>query len=147
MCIRDRYQTTAANVSLSDADYNDFISYLKDKDYNYKTQSDFALEDLKLDATNEKYYESIKAEYEALLNKMTSNKKDDLVRFKPEIKQFIEEEIASRFEFQKGRIETALKYDLDVAEAKKLLSDKQKMTAILTTIEKPTKPFNPNKRF
>lgn len=142
-----QYQTTAANVSLSDADYNDFISYLKDKDYNYKTQSDFALEDLKLDATNEKYYESIKAEYEALLNKMTSNKKDDLVRFKPEIKQFIEEEIASRFEFQKGRIETALKYDLDVAEAKKLLSDKPKMTSILTTIEKPTKPFNPNKRF
>ncbi len=142
-----QYQTTAASVSLSDADYNDFISYLKDKDYNYKTQSDFALEDLKLDATNEKYYESIKAEYEALLNKMASNKKDDLVRFKPEIKQFIEEEMAARFEFQKGRIGTALKYDLDVAEAKKLLADKQKITSILTTIEKPTKPFNPNKRF
>lgn len=142
-----QYQTTAASVSLSDADYNDFISYLKDKDYNYKTQSDFALEDLKLDATNEKYYESIKAEYEALLNKMASNKKDDLVRFKPEIKQFIEEEMAARFEFQKGRIGTALKYDLDVAEAKKLLADKQKISSILTTIEKPTKPFNPNKRF
>lgn len=142
-----QYQTTAASVSLSDADYNDFISYLKDKDYNYKTQSDFALEDLKLDATNEKYYESIKAEYEALLNKMASNKKDDLVRFKPEIKQFIEEEMAARFEFQKGRIGTALKYDLDVAEAKKLLADKHKITSILTTIEKPTKPFNPNKRF
>jgi len=142
-----QYQTSAATVSLSDADYNDFISYLKDKDYNYKTQSDFALEDLKLDATNEKYYESIKAEYEALLNKMTANKKDDLVRFKPEIKQFIEEEFAARFEFQRGRIETALKYDLEVTEAKKLLSDKQKITSILTTIEKPTKPFNPNKRF
>lgn len=142
-----QYQTSAATVSLSDADYNDFISYLKDKDYNYKTQSDFALEDLKLDATNEKYYESIKAEYEALLNKMTANKKDDLVRFKPEIKQFIEEEFAARFEFQRGRIETALKYDLEVTEAKKLLADKQKITSILTTIEKPTKPFNPNKRF
>lgn len=142
-----QYQTTAATVNLSDADYNDFVSYLKDKDYNYKTQSDFALEDLKLDATNEKYYESIKAEYEALLSKMASNKKDDLVRFKPEIKQFIEEELASRFEFQRGRIETALKYDLDVMEAKKLLADKQKITSILTTVEKATKPFNPNKRF
>lgn len=136
-----------ASSTFSDNDYNDFITYLKDKDYKYKTQSDFALEDLKLDATNEKYYESIKAEYEALLSKMEANKKDDLVRFKPEIKQFIEEELASRFTFQKGRIETALKYDADVAEAKKLLGDKQKMTSILTTIEKPTKPFNPNKRF
>lgn len=142
-----QYKTTSSNVSLSDNDYNDFMVYLKDKDYNYKTQSDYALEDLKSDATNEKYYQSIQAEYEALLNKMASNKKDDLVRFKPEIKQFIEEEIASRFEFQKGRIETSLKYDLDILDAKKVLADKQKMTSILTTIEKPVKPFNPNKRF
>ena len=142
-----QFITTAAEVSLSDNDYNEFISYLKGKDYNYKTESDFALEDLKLDASNEKYYESIKVEYEALLTKLNANKKDDLIRFKTEIKQFIEEELASRFEFQKGRIETSLKYDFDVTEAKKLLADKQKMLSILTTIEKPSKPFNPNKRF
>jgi len=142
-----QYKTTAADVSLSDTDYNEFMSYLKGKDYNYKTQSDFALEDLKLDASTEKYYESIKVEYEALLSKLNANKKDDLIRSKTEIKQFIEEELASRFEFQKGRIETSLKNDFDVSEAKKLLADKQKITSILTTIEKPTKPFNPNKRF
>lgn len=142
-----QYKASASTVTLSDEDYNDFISYLKDKDYNYKTQSDFALEDLKDDASNEKYYESIKTEYEALVTKMAANKKDDLIRFKSEIKQFIEEEIASRFEFQKGRIETALRYDQEVSEAKKLLADKSRMTSILTKIEKPTKPFNPNKRF
>lgn len=141
------YKTTGTTVNLTDNDYADFITYLKDKDYNYKTQSDFALEDLKLDATNEKYYESIKTEYEALLNKMAANKKDDLMRFKPEIKQFIEEEIASRFEFQKGRIEANLKNDNDVLEAKKLLADKEKISSILTKIEKPVKPFNPGKRF
>lgn len=140
-------QVKTNDYQFSDADYNDFVAYLKDKDYNYKTQSDFALEDLKEDATNEKYYESIKAEYEALLNKMSTNKKDDLMRFKPEIKQFIEEEIISRFAFQKGRIESNLRYDKDVIEAKKLLGDGGKMKTILTTIEKPTKPFNPNKRF
>ncbi len=142
-----QYKTTGSSVALTDEDYNEFVTYLKDKDYHYKTQSDYALEDLKLDAKSEKYYESIQAEYEALLNKMISNKKDDLTRFKSEIKQFIEEEIAARFEFQKGRIEASLKYDLDVMEATKLLADKQKITSILTTIEKPTKPFNPNKRF
>ena len=142
-----QYKATGSSVALTDEDYSEFVTYLKDKDYHYKTQSDYALEDLKLDAKSEKYYESIQAEYEALLNKMISNKKDDLTRFKPEIKQFIEEEIAARFEFQKGRIEASLKYDLDVMEATKLLADKQKITSILTTIEKPTKPFNPNKRF
>ncbi len=140
-------QAKASTFNLSDDDYNDFITYLKDKDYNYKTQSDFALEDLKDDASKEKYYESIKSEYEALLSKMIANKKDDLMRFKPEIKQFIEEEIVSRFEYQKGRVETSLKYDLDVVEAKKILADAAKMKSILTTIDKPIKPFNPNKKF
>lgn len=140
-------QPKAESFQLSDADYAGFVNYLKDKDYNYKTQSDFALEDLKEDAKNEKYYESIQTEYEALLNKLSINKKDDLIRFKPEIKQFIEEEILSRFAFQKGRIETAIKYDAEISDAKKLLSSPDKIKAILTTIDKPTKPFNPNKRF
>jgi carboxyl-terminal processing protease len=78
---------------------------------------------------------------------MNLNKKDDLMRFKPEIKQFIEEEIASRIGFQKGRVETALKYDKEIEEAKKLLADLPKIKSILTVIEKPTKPFNANKKF
>ena len=147
MLKHSQLKTSVAEFNFSDEDYKDFVNYLKDKDYNYKTESDFALEDLKVDATKEKYYESIKTEYEALLSKMAANKKDDLTRFKPEIKQFIEEEIASRFAFQKGRVEVNLKYDLEVAEAKKLLSDTQKLNTILTTVEKPTRPFNPNKRF
>ena len=142
-----QYKPKATEVVFSDADYLDFVDYLKDKDYKYKTQSDVDLEELKKTAVSEKYYESIKLEYEALLAKMSSNKKDDLMRFKEEIKEFIEEEIASRFEFQTGRIDANLTYDLDVLEAKKLLADKQKMNSMLTLIEKPTKPFNPNKKF
>lgn len=134
-------------IKFTDDDYNTFINYLKGKDYEYKTQSDFALEDLKEDATNEKYYESIKAEYEALQSKMVANKKEDLIRFKAEIKQFIEEEIASRTGFQKGRIEASLKYDNDIDVAKKLLADIPKIKSILTTIDKPIKPFNANKKF
>ncbi|MBS1635080.1 MAG: S41 family peptidase [Bacteroidetes bacterium] len=140
-------QAKAGDFKFSDADYNDFIAYLKDKDYSYKTQSDYELEDLKNDAESEKYYDDIKNEYNALLAKMASNKKDDLNRFKPEIKEFIEEEIVSRFEFEKGRIQNSLKYDTELQEATKLLADKDKVKSILTTIEKPTKPFNPGKKF
>ena len=78
---------------------------------------------------------------------MVANKKEDLIRFKAEIKQFIEEEIASRVGFQKGRIDASLKYDNDIDVAKKLLGDMPKIKSILTTIDKPTKPFNANKKF
>lgn len=140
-------QQNQPSFELTASQYNDFIEYMKGKDYEYKTQSDYALEELQEDATNEKYFESIKAEFDILKSKMNANKKDDLTRFKPEIKQFIEEEIASRFLFQRGRIEIGLKYDTDVAQAKQLLNDLPKIKSILTQIEKPTKPFNPNKRF
>jgi carboxyl-terminal processing protease len=134
-------------IELNDEQYNDFILFLKDKDYNYKTESDYALEDLKTDALKENYYQTIESEYKALLGKMATNKKDDLMRYKSEIKQFIEEEIASRISFQKGRTETALKYDKSIVEAKKLLSDASKLKSILTVIEKPNKPFNSRKKF
>ncbi len=142
-----KLEVKASNFNFSDEDYKDFIAFLKDKDYSYKTESDFALEGLKEDASKESYYESIKVEFEALKTKLANNKKDDLMRFKPEIKQFIEEEIVSRYEFQTGRVESALKYDDEVVAAKKLLADPLKIKSILTTIEKPTKPFNANKKF
>jgi carboxyl-terminal processing protease len=78
---------------------------------------------------------------------MIANKKDDLMRFKPEITQFIEEEIAARSMFQRGRVEASLKNDVEVNEAKKILLDVAKVKSILTTIDKPTKPFNANKKF
>lgn len=142
-----KIEVKASTFNFTDEDYNDFVNFLKDKDYSYKTESDFALEGLKEDATKESYYESIKTEFEVLKTKLANNKKDDLMRFKPEIKQFIEEEIVSRYEFQTGRVESALKYDDEVVAAKKLLADPLKIKSILTTIEKPTKPFNANKKF
>lgn len=142
-----KLQVDAGTYHFTDAEYNEFIAFLKDKDYSYKTQSDYELEDLKEDAEDEKYYNDIKKEYDALVQKMAENKKDDLIRFKPEIKEFIEEEIISRFDFEKGRIENGLRYDTDVMEGTKLLADKERMKTILTTIEKPTKPFNPGKKF
>ena len=48
-------------------------------------------------------------------------------------KQFLEEEIASRYYFQDGRLEASLKDDKEIAEAFVLLNDTEKYTKILTT--------------
>lgn len=136
-----------ATFNLTDAEYTDFVTYLKDKDYHYKTRSELELEDLKKNTEAEKYFADIKAEYEALLNKMASNKKDDLIKHKGQIKRYLEEEITSRYYFQKGRIEFSLKNDDDLKEGLRLLSDQNKVKIILTSSEKATKPFNTKKKF
>ena len=55
----------------------------------------------------------------------------DLARHKKEIKKIIENEIISRFFFQKGRVEASLKNDPYIIKAKNILSDSLKYNKIL----------------
>ena len=84
----------------------------------------------------------IGADIDALQNKITHNKKDDLIKNKAEIKQYLEEEIASRYYFQNGRLEASMKDDAEVTEAVAILNSPDRYNKILTTIVKAEKPFS-----
>jgi carboxyl-terminal processing protease len=137
----------AKQFTLPDADYDDFVKSLDGKDIAYKTESEEAMVALQKSAQDDKYYDDIKSEYEQLQNKLLDRKKNDLKKFKEEIKRMIEDEIVGRQYYLKGRIEASLKYDTDIKEAISLLHDAGKLKELLTRIDKPTKPFNPNKKF
>jgi carboxyl-terminal processing protease len=117
--------------SLSDADYADFVKFLADKNYSYNTGSEKLLANLKTEATKEKQFGEIETEYEALKTKMMVSKKNDLQLHKDEIKQVLENEIASRYYFEKGRYETNFKYDKELAQAVKVMQDKELVASIL----------------
>lgn len=142
-----KLETSARDFKLTDREYEDFMKFLEGKDYSYSTRSEKDLEDLKKSAVDEKYFDDINQQYEALKAKMLENKKDDLTKFKGEIKELLEDEIVSRYYYQSGRLEASIKYDQEINEAIKLLATPEKVKTILTTIEKPTKRFNPNKKF
>lgn len=136
----------AREFKLTDAEYEEFVAYLNDKEYDYTTKTEKALEDFKSDAKNDKSIDLIGADIDALKLKITHNKKEDLVKYKPEIKQFLEEEIASRYYFQNGRLEASLKDDLELTEAFSVLNDSQRYTKILTTPGTTDKPlYDPEK--
>ena len=117
--------------SLSDADYADFVKYLSDKNYSYSSPSEKLLANLKTEASKEKQFGEIENEYNALKNKMAISKKNDLQLHKDEIKQVLENEIASRYYYEKGRFEANFKYDKELAEAVKVMQDKEQMASIL----------------
>ena len=54
-----------------------------------------------------------------------------MTKNKEEIKQLLEEEIASRYYFQKGRIEAALAHDLELKKALEVLSNTTLYSGIL----------------
>jgi carboxyl-terminal processing protease len=135
------------DFELSETEYQEFVNYLKDKDYSYQTKSELELLNFKKTISEEEHFDKIKTEYETLLSKIEADKKDDLMNHKTSIKKYLEEEIASRYYFQKGRVEFSLKKDEDVAEALKLFSEKNKIQNILSTINSATRPFNQKKKF
>ena len=117
--------------SLSDAEYADFVKYLDGKDYNYNNGTEKLLVSLKTEATKEKQFAEIQTEYDALKAKMMASKKNDLQIHKDEIKQVLGNEIASRYYFEKGRYETNFKYDKELAQAVKIMQDKEQVASIL----------------
>lgn len=130
---RDKHAkiSDARSFKLSDAEYNDFTKYLADKNYNYTTSSEKLLNTLKDEASKEKQFTEIQAEYDGLRNKLLASKKNDLTQHKDEIKQVLENEIASRYYFEKGRYETNFKYDKELAQAVKTMQDKAQLASIL----------------
>ncbi|MCO5949759.1 S41 family peptidase [Mucilaginibacter flavidus] len=117
--------------SLSDADYADFVKFLDGKNYSYNTASEKMLSSLKTEATKEKQFGEIQAEYDALKAKMAASKKNDLQLHKEEIKQVLENEIAGRYYYEKGRYETNFKYDKELGQAVKVMQDKEMIAQIL----------------
>ncbi|MGY4538828.1 carboxyl-terminal processing protease [Mucilaginibacter sp. UYNi724] len=122
------------SFTLTDDGYADFTKYLEGKNYTYSTISEKMLGSLKTEATREKQFTEIQAEYDALKTKMASSKKNDLQLHKEEIKQVLENEIASRYAYEKGRYEANFKYDKELAEAVKTMQDKAQLAAILKGI-------------
>jgi carboxyl-terminal processing protease len=121
----------AKNFSLTDTQYNDFISFVEQSKFDYTTKSEEQLAELEKVSKKEKYYATVSADYEKLKAKIVAKKKTDMLTFKSEIKQLIESEIACRYYYQDGRVEVSFKYDDDIKESLKVLQSPAEYLAIV----------------
>ena len=62
---------------------------------------------------------------------MVHNKKEDLEKFKDEIKELLKQEIVSRYYFQKGRQEAYLSFDQELKKALEILKDSSTYNGLL----------------
>ena len=120
------------DFQFNDADFLEFINWLKNKDYDYTTKVETTIKDLTIAAQKEKYYEEIKDQLEGLKIRMAHNKDHDLEKHKAEIKEVLEQEIVSRYYFEKGAKEASFDDDPEVKEAIKILNDPARYQQILT---------------
>ena len=128
---RFSHDTIPIDYTFSDTDFMDFTNFLNDKEYKYKTETEKTLDNFKKEAKEEKYFNSLSEEYDALLKMMLVNKKDDLFNSKDDIKEILTGEIMSRYYYQKGRIMASLNFDQEVKKAIEILQNKEQYLQIL----------------
>ena len=121
----------AGSFALSDADYEAFKQLAIKDTFDYSTASEEILKKMKETAEEEGYFDDAKAQYEELMKKVVPSKERDLEKFKEEIKTIVENEIISRYYYQKGRTLDSFRNDDYLKKAIEILKNTQEYNTIL----------------
>ena len=121
----------ADKFQLSDDEYALFKTYVLNAKLNYSTAAQNALKKLKLEAEKEGTFDELKAEYENILVKISPDPTKDLDKYRIEIAEMLENEIVSRYYFQKGRTINSFEHDPAVIKAIQTAMDNNSYNAIL----------------
>lgn len=114
--------------TISDAEYRKFIEFVKNKNFDYKTESQKQLEQLIEMAKRENYFSAAKNEFESLQKKIDSRLLHDIEKFKKEIKKLLRKEIVSRYYFENGEIKASLTEDSEILKAIEILNEPEMET-------------------
>jgi len=119
------------SFTLSNEEYQQFVNWMRDKNYNYKSYLELELQQFSEEAKKEKYYDDLKTQLAQIQTRIAENKKNELALYKDEIKMLLEEEIVSHYSLEKGSVEAGFKYDNEVKTASALLHDVAQYKKIL----------------
>jgi carboxyl-terminal processing protease len=107
--------------TLSDDEYQQFLSWMKNKNYSYKSYMEYQLQQFTEEAKKEKYFSDLKTQLDVVSSRIAESKKNELVLHKDEIKMLLESEIVSRYHLERGSVEAGFKYDKDIKTATDIL--------------------------
>lgn len=126
----NRYARTHESIlpvesfKLTDADFADFLQFLKDRGFTYERNSQKGLSRLKRLLEEEQLAVHVKEEFGALEAKLANaDIETDLVTNKSDVELMLSTEIVSRYYYQKGELQQSLKSDPCLKEALRVLND------------------------
>jgi carboxyl-terminal processing protease len=117
--------------TLSDDEYQQFLNWMKNKNYSYKSYMEYQLQQFTEEAKKEKYYEELKSQLDLVSARIAESKKNELALHKDEIKMLLEEDIVSRYHLEKGSVESGFKYDKDIKTAAEILRNNAQYKKLL----------------
>ena len=123
-------------ASLTDEEYESFVAYVKEKEFQYNRRSDDVMDLLKEVAEREGYMEMVQQEYDALKAKLTTDVEADMRRLRKHIEPYLLDELVTRYYHRRGACRQQLVGDKCVEKALEILGDEKAYNEIL----RPKKP-------
>ncbi len=124
----------AEEFKISDALYQEFVDYVKDKKFEYDTETMDAFKKLEEVAKRERYYDHAKTQLDALHAELAPDRTEELTRFRTDIEEVLRNEIVGRYYFQTGRAKAALVTDPSVRSALEVLNS-ARYNEVLTAVK------------
>ena len=118
--------------SITDADYEDFVKFMADKDVPYESQTRMALELLQKTSKEERYDSDFADDLKQIESKLKDQKMDNLRNYRAEIMALINGDVVLRHNYYEGVVEHNLASDSVVMKAIDLLRDGERYRKILS---------------
>jgi carboxyl-terminal processing protease len=113
----------AKDFAMTDAEYNDFISWMKTKKYTYQSPLEAQLTLLTEEAKRERSIDELKPQIDKLRSMIADRRKNDLVNFKDQIRGLLEEDIVAHYYLERGATEVSFKSDPDIRKSIEILNN------------------------
>lgn len=111
----------ADKFEITDAIFNDFVKFVKERNFTYTTESEVVLQKFEKAAKEEGYFEKMSGQIESLKKQLEADKANDIERNRKDIEELLKAEIVGRYHYQTGRIIAAMKSDEDLHRACEIL--------------------------
>lgn len=115
--------------------YDDFVKFCQIKNITFISESEKLLISFQESLKDSDISSKSESEITAIKSLLINDKADDFIEHKEEIIDIIEEDIISRYYFQKGKILNNLNGDKEILEAISILKDVPKYNSILKPIK------------
>ena len=120
---------------LSDDTFRDFAAFLEERDFNYTSASQDALERLTRVAQSEKYYKRNEELLKELEKSLDHDLQDDLELYRDEVTRLLEDEIIGRYYYEEGLLKHSLWSDKQVNKALGIIKNQSLYSSTLKGTE------------
>jgi len=125
------------SFQLGDNDYNNFRRYLQEQKFSYATPIERNAKQLIDAAKKERYYNELENSLGTLRERIELVKEKDFDRFKVEILEVLEEQIAFHYDLNEGLAAVSLARDNAIVEARKILHNTEEYNKTLAIANDP----------